>query len=290
MIKTIMKIVRTRAVTTPMTRPTASFGAVIGAPVRASPPKTTLLQTSAITNPNAVPSDVEIVLRTSTIEIFRSSAKVIPRSGMDGRILRPTASVGGFLLGHDPDGFDRGTRILTLRVLLERFHHVPDRQEGDCHAVEGLHLHPGLVRRFDGGRYDDAVRAHVERHARGRDWNRMGVREDLPDDLHRLERGDFRRRDHVAFLEPYPALAELRRKRLRVGGRRPSCQCRLSSPREGATVETGDKHSRTRRTLRTPRRVFPGPLENFSKVVGLIVRRICEPGNHERGQRLKARA
>src|SRR6266496_3472501 len=130
MIKTIMKIVRTSAVTMPITKPNGSFGAVMGAPVRASPPRTTLLHTSAITNPKAVPSDVEIVLRTSAIEIFRSSAMSIPRPGMGEPILRPTLVAAALLLRHDADAFDARPGVLAFRVLLKRFHHVPDRQQG----------------------------------------------------------------------------------------------------------------------------------------------------------------
>jgi len=53
----------------------------MGAPVSAKPPRTTLLHTSAITNPKADPSDVEIVYRTSDIESFRSSAIFNPDAG-----------------------------------------------------------------------------------------------------------------------------------------------------------------------------------------------------------------
>src|SRR5437867_8541762 len=157
MIKTIMKIVRTRAVTTPMTRPTASFGAVSGAPVRASPPRTTLLQTSAITNPNAVPSDVAIVLRTSPIEIRRSSAIVNSPPEMDEGFKGLPFDPAALDLRDDMDTFDPSLRILSPPIFLERLHHVPYREQGDDNSIERLHLDARLVGRFDACRHGDPV-------------------------------------------------------------------------------------------------------------------------------------
>src|SRR5438093_11767349 len=74
MIKTIMKTVRTSATTMPITRLVTSLGAVSGTPVSATPPRTTLLHTGAITKPNAAPRELAIVLRTSDIERCFSSA------------------------------------------------------------------------------------------------------------------------------------------------------------------------------------------------------------------------
>jgi len=52
----------------------ASAGAAVSTPASLSPLVTTVFQSRAITNPNAAARDVEIVLRTSAIENFLSSA------------------------------------------------------------------------------------------------------------------------------------------------------------------------------------------------------------------------
>src|SRR5467141_866870 len=104
-------------------------------------------------------------------------------------------------LRDDMDAFDTSLRILSPPIFLERLHHVPYREQGDDNSIERLHLHARLVRRFDARRHDDSVRSHVERDARGGNRNRMGVREDLPDRLHRLKRGDLGGRERVAFLD-----------------------------------------------------------------------------------------
>src|SRR5712691_12364754 len=66
------------------------FANVVSTPATLSPPVTTLFHNSAITNPKAAASDVEMVLRTSPIEIFLSSAMEVPQSGMGEGNLRPT--------------------------------------------------------------------------------------------------------------------------------------------------------------------------------------------------------
>src|SRR5437867_1951404 len=99
------------------------------------------------------------------------------------------------------DVFDSSLRILASPVFLERFHHVPNREQGDDNSVEGLHLHARLVGRLDARRHDDPVRSYVEDNARRGDRDRMGVREDLPDRFHRLECGDFGRGKRVPFFD-----------------------------------------------------------------------------------------
>ena len=66
--------VNTTAVTTKMAQLTALEGAVVLTPASVSPLVTTALQSKAITNPNAVAREVEIVFRTSAIVVFFSSA------------------------------------------------------------------------------------------------------------------------------------------------------------------------------------------------------------------------
>src|SRR5256885_2221252 len=101
----------------------------------------------------------------------------------------------------DPHVFDARTRILPFRVLLQRLHHVPHREQGHGDSIEGFHLHAGLVGRLHVRRHDDPIRSYVEGDLRGRDRDRMGVRQDLPDALHRMQGGDFRGDEHVALLE-----------------------------------------------------------------------------------------
>src|SRR5256885_11895412 len=101
----------------------------------------------------------------------------------------------------DPHVFDARTRILPFRVLLQRLHHVPHRQQGHGDSIEGFHLHAGLVGRLHVRRHDDPIRSYVEGDLRGRDRNRMAVGQDLPDALHRMQGGDFRGDEHVALLD-----------------------------------------------------------------------------------------
>src|SRR5205823_6970309 len=112
---------------------------------------------------------------------------------------------------------DARTRIPALGILLDRLHHVPHGEQGDRDAVEGLHLHAGLVRRFDGRADADPILADVEDDARRRNRNRMAMGEDLPDGLHRMESRDLRGREGVALLQA-PASDGLDRGRLQADG------------------------------------------------------------------------
>src|SRR5439155_16463834 len=181
------------------------FANVVSTPATFSPPVTTLFHNRAMTNPKAAASDVDIVLRTSDIEIFRSSAISNPRARW---LLSPSKAVEArqrrlrlLLFRHYSDGLNPGTRILPLAVLLQGLHHVPDREESDGDPVERLHFHARLVRRFDGRSHGDPIGLHVERDARGGNWNRMGVREDLPHRLHRLKCGDLGGREWITLLD-----------------------------------------------------------------------------------------
>src|SRR6266568_1281874 len=147
---------------------------VVSTPATFRPPFTTLFHRRAITSPKAVARDVEMVLRTSAIEILRSSAISNPDARW-ARVPKPfpeankyrSAGAHALLLRHDPHAFNPRARILPLRVFLERLRHVPNREQRNRDAVERLHLDAGLIRRLDGGRRDDSIGPHVERHARG---------------------------------------------------------------------------------------------------------------------------
>src|SRR6266540_748065 len=181
---------------------------VVSTPATFRPPFTTLFHRRAITSPKAVASEVEMVFRTSAIEILRSSAianpdarwRLVPKPFPEANKYRSAADLFLFLRDH-PDILDAGRWILAIAVLLEGFHHVPDRQQGDRDAIERLHLHARLVGGLDIGRHDDSIRAHVERHARGGNRNWMGVRKDLPHGLHSLKRGDLCGGDGISLLD-----------------------------------------------------------------------------------------
>src|SRR3989454_252721 len=126
---------------------------------------------------------------------------MIPQSGWTKGFKGLPFGAAALDLGDDMDVFDSSLRILASPVFLERFHHVPNREQGDDNSVEGLHLHARLVGRFDARRHDDPVRSYVEDNARRGDRDRMGVREDLPDRFHRLECGDFGRGKRVPFFD-----------------------------------------------------------------------------------------
>src|SRR6266571_779848 len=173
---------------------------VVSTPATFRPPFTTLFHRRAITSPKAVARDVEMVLRTSAIEILRSSAISNPDARW-ARVPKPfpeankyrSAGAHALLLRHDPHAFNPRARILPLRVFLERLRHVPNREQRNRDAVERLHLDAGLR--------DDSIGPHVERHARGGDRDRMCVREDLPHRLHGLKGGHLRGGNGISFLD-----------------------------------------------------------------------------------------
>lgn len=103
-IMTIMTTVSSTAVTRYESHPTNVGVTSRFTPATFSPPKTTLLQTRAMTKPNAAPSEVAIVLRISALE-----SCFCPM--VDRKIARVTVSIKHFLE-------DRGASIRNAQTHL----------------------------------------------------------------------------------------------------------------------------------------------------------------------------